>query len=173
MEPRLGKLIMTRWAKNGVDHTASGCPALGEPPLAAILIGGHAAVMPPRLLSSTSVSCHRWSTMSVISPCHLRHQALRPSYGFLSRHACPHLPCGVRAKSKSVIHHAVAAHPDHRTTAPPPPGVVGRRTAITAAFSRVTAQEVGSANLVRSKSPEPVRGEGSRRTPETKDISRP
>src|ERR1700739_4958115 len=39
-----------------------------------------AAVSAPRLLSSTSVSCHCWSTMSVISPCHLRHEVLRPSY---------------------------------------------------------------------------------------------
>ena len=31
-------------------------------------------------LSSTSVSCHRWSAMSVISPCHLRHEVLRPSF---------------------------------------------------------------------------------------------
>src|SRR6202163_1072640 len=36
--------------------------------------GSPAAVSAPRLLSSTSVSCHRWSTMSVISPCHLRHE---------------------------------------------------------------------------------------------------
>ena len=31
---------------------------------------------PPSPLGSTSVSFHRWSTMSVISPCHLRHQHL-------------------------------------------------------------------------------------------------
>src|ERR1700694_5338714 len=30
--------------------------------------------------SSTPTSFHRWSTMSVISLCHLRHQVLRPSY---------------------------------------------------------------------------------------------
>ena len=35
---------------------------------------------PPSPLGSTSVSFHRWSTMSVISPCHLRHEVLRPSY---------------------------------------------------------------------------------------------
>src|SRR5258708_447390 len=39
-----------------------------------------AAVSAPRLLSSTSVSCHHWSTMSAISPCHLRHELFRPSY---------------------------------------------------------------------------------------------
>src|ERR1700730_8322354 len=42
--------------------------------------GSPAAVSAPRPLSSTSVSCHRWSTMSVISQCHLRHEVLRPSY---------------------------------------------------------------------------------------------
>src|SRR6185369_1765925 len=31
---------------------------------------------PPFPLGSTSVSFHCWSTMSVISPCHLRHQHL-------------------------------------------------------------------------------------------------
>jgi hypothetical protein len=35
---------------------------------------------PPSPLGSTPVSFHRWSTMSVISPCHLRHEVLRPSY---------------------------------------------------------------------------------------------
>ena len=35
--------------------------------------GSPAAVSAPRLLSSTSVSCHRWSTVSAISPRHLRH----------------------------------------------------------------------------------------------------
>jgi hypothetical protein len=39
-----------------------------------------AAVSAPRLLSSTSVSCHRWSTMSVVSPCLLGYEVLRPSY---------------------------------------------------------------------------------------------
>src|SRR6478752_8445297 len=34
----------------------------------------------PSPLPSTSVSCHRCSAMSVISPCHLRHEVLRPSY---------------------------------------------------------------------------------------------
>jgi hypothetical protein len=34
---------------------------------------------PPSPLGSTSVSCHCWSTMSVISPGHLRHEVLRPS----------------------------------------------------------------------------------------------
>src|SRR5258705_8933803 len=33
---------------------------------------------PPSPLGSTSVSCHRWSTMSVISPCHLRVEVSRP-----------------------------------------------------------------------------------------------
>src|SRR6478736_8705862 len=31
---------------------------------------------PPSPLGSTSVSFHRWSTMSVISPCYLRHEVL-------------------------------------------------------------------------------------------------
>jgi hypothetical protein len=35
---------------------------------------------PPSPLGSTSVSFHRWSTIYVISPCHLRHEVLRPSY---------------------------------------------------------------------------------------------
>jgi hypothetical protein len=41
-----------------------------------------AAVSAPRPspLSSTSVSCHRCSVMSVISPRRLRHEVLRPSY---------------------------------------------------------------------------------------------
>jgi hypothetical protein len=34
---------------------------------------------PPSPLGSTSVSFHCWSTMSVISPCHLRREVLRPS----------------------------------------------------------------------------------------------
>src|SRR5258705_3443689 len=33
---------------------------------------------PPSPLGSTSVSFHRCSVMSVISPCHLRHEHLRP-----------------------------------------------------------------------------------------------
>src|SRR5215472_9082642 len=41
-----------------------------------------AAVSAPRLLSSTSVSCHRWSAMSAISPCHLRREVLRLSYAY-------------------------------------------------------------------------------------------
>src|SRR6476659_9549713 len=35
---------------------------------------------PPSPLGSTSVSFHCWSTMSVISPCHLRDEVFRPSY---------------------------------------------------------------------------------------------
>jgi hypothetical protein len=35
---------------------------------------------PPSPLWSTSVSCHRWSTMPVISPRHLRYEVLRLSY---------------------------------------------------------------------------------------------
>src|SRR3984893_9918799 len=42
--------------------------------------GSPAAVSAPRLLSSTSVSCHRSRTMHPISPCHLRDELLRPSY---------------------------------------------------------------------------------------------
>jgi len=41
-----------------------------------------AAVSAPRPspVPSTLVSCHRCSAMSAISPCHLRHKVLRPSY---------------------------------------------------------------------------------------------
>src|SRR6476659_8158232 len=35
---------------------------------------------PPSPPGSTSVSFHRWSAMSVISPCHLRDEVLKPSY---------------------------------------------------------------------------------------------
>src|SRR5271167_2649518 len=35
---------------------------------------------PPSPLGSTSASFHRCSVMSVISPCHLRHEVLRRSY---------------------------------------------------------------------------------------------
>ena len=35
---------------------------------------------PPSPLGSMSVSFHRWSMMSVVSPCHLRHEVLRLSY---------------------------------------------------------------------------------------------
>src|ERR1700688_1177552 len=35
---------------------------------------------PPSPLGSTSVSFHCRSVMSVISPCHLRHEVLRPSH---------------------------------------------------------------------------------------------
>ena len=35
---------------------------------------------PPSPPGSTSLSFHCWSTMSVVSPCHLRHEVLRPSY---------------------------------------------------------------------------------------------
>ena len=40
------------------------------------------AVSPPRPspVFSTSVSFHRYSTMSVVSPCHLGHEVLRLSY---------------------------------------------------------------------------------------------
>jgi hypothetical protein len=34
----------------------------------------------PSPLGSTSISFHCWSPMSVISPCHLRDEVLRPSY---------------------------------------------------------------------------------------------
>ena len=46
------------------------------------LHGSSAAVSapPPSPLGSTSVSFHCWSTMSVISACHLRHEVSRPSY---------------------------------------------------------------------------------------------
>ncbi|SRR5882757_1028184 len=43
---------------------------------------GPVAVNPPTPspLGSTSVSFHCWSVMSVRSPCHLRHEVLRPSF---------------------------------------------------------------------------------------------
>src|SRR6516162_10723771 len=49
-----------------------------------------AAVSAPRLsspLGSTSVSCHRRSTMSVISPCHLRDKVLKLSNVVIQAHA--------------------------------------------------------------------------------------
>ena len=52
---------------SSVPHDPHGSPVAVSPP-------------PPSPLGSTSVSFHRWSTMSVISPCHLRHEVLRPSY---------------------------------------------------------------------------------------------
>ena len=50
-----------------VPHDPQNSPVAVSPP-------------PPSPLGSTSVSFHRWSAMSVISPCHLRHEVLRPSY---------------------------------------------------------------------------------------------
>src|SRR5262249_8511151 len=38
------------------------------------------APRPSSPMGSTSVSCHRWSTMSAILPCPSRHEVLRPSY---------------------------------------------------------------------------------------------
>src|SRR5262249_16409610 len=43
------------------------------------------AVSAPRV-SSTPISCHCWSTMSVISQCHLRHELLRPSHVSFETH---------------------------------------------------------------------------------------
>src|SRR6476660_4588518 len=40
---------------------------------------------PPSPLGSTSVSFHRCSVMSVVSPCHLRHEVLDPRMSSLSR----------------------------------------------------------------------------------------
>src|SRR6185436_12236608 len=51
---------------SSVPHDPQSSPVAVSPP-------------PPSRLGSTSVSFHRWSTMSVISPCHLRHEVLRPS----------------------------------------------------------------------------------------------
>jgi hypothetical protein len=44
---------------------------------------------PPSPLGSTSVSCHRCSVMSVISPRHLAHEVLRPRMSSLSRRVRP------------------------------------------------------------------------------------
>ena len=52
---------------SSVPHDPHASPVAVSPP-------------PPSPLGSTSVSCHRWSAMSVISPCHLRHEFSRPSY---------------------------------------------------------------------------------------------
>ena len=52
---------------SSVPHDPQNSPVAVSPP-------------PPSPLGSTSVSFHRWSAMSVISPCHLRHEVLRPSY---------------------------------------------------------------------------------------------
>src|SRR5882757_2783204 len=52
---------------SSVPHDPHGSPAAISAPL-------------PSPLGSTSVSFHCWSTMSVISPCHLRHEILTPSY---------------------------------------------------------------------------------------------
>src|SRR4029077_16962212 len=48
---------------SSVPHDPQSSPAAVSPP-------------PPSPLGSTSVSFHRWSVMSVISPCHLRHEVL-------------------------------------------------------------------------------------------------
>ena len=48
---------------SSVPHDPQSSPVAVSPP-------------PPSPLGSTSVSFHRWSTMSVISPCHLRHEVL-------------------------------------------------------------------------------------------------
>ena len=52
---------------SSVPHAAQINPVAVSPP-------------PPSPLGSTSVSFHRCSMMSVISPCHLRHEVLRLSY---------------------------------------------------------------------------------------------
>ena len=52
---------------SSVPHDPQSSPVAVSPP-------------PPSPLGSTSVSFHCWSAMSVISPCHLRHEVLRPSY---------------------------------------------------------------------------------------------
>ena len=52
---------------SSVPHDPQSSPVAVSPP-------------PPSPLGSTSVSFHRWSTMSVISPCHIRHEVLRLSY---------------------------------------------------------------------------------------------
>ncbi len=52
---------------SSVPHDPQNSPVAVSPP-------------PPSPLGSTSVSFHRCSVMSVISPCHLRHEVLRLSY---------------------------------------------------------------------------------------------
>src|SRR3954452_25268158 len=52
---------------SSVPHDPQSSPVAVSPP-------------PPSPLGSTSVSFHRWSAMSVISPCHLRYEVLRPSH---------------------------------------------------------------------------------------------
>src|SRR4029077_20578587 len=51
---------------SSVPHDPHGSPVAVSPP-------------PPSPLGSTLVSFHCWSTMSVISPCHLRHELLSRS----------------------------------------------------------------------------------------------
>src|SRR3954468_16521661 len=60
---------------SSVPHDPQSSPVAVSPP-------------PPSPLGSTSVSCHRWSTMSVISPCHLRHEVL-PLYVVTFETRCP------------------------------------------------------------------------------------
>jgi hypothetical protein len=50
------------------------------------------AVNRPPLLSTTSVSCHRCSVLSGISPCHLRREVLKPSISSNSRRLSPFSP---------------------------------------------------------------------------------
>src|SRR6202140_4020286 len=57
---------------SSVPQEPQNSPVAGSPP-------------PPSPPWSTSVSCHRWSTMSVISPRHLRYEVLRLSYVVLFR----------------------------------------------------------------------------------------
>ena len=56
------------WSCGGssVPHDPHNSPVAVSPP-------------PPSPLGSTSVSFHRWSAMSVISPCGIRYEVLRPS----------------------------------------------------------------------------------------------
>ena len=60
---------------SSVPHDPHNSPVAVSPP-------------PPSPLGSTSVSFHRWSAMSVISPCHLRHEVLRPRMSSVSRPRC-------------------------------------------------------------------------------------
>ena len=70
---------------SSMPHDPTAVPSRSRPPLTT-------------LLSSTSVSCHRWSAMSVVSPCHLRHEVLRPSYVIVFETISRQLRSGLSAR---------------------------------------------------------------------------
>src|SRR4029077_15931310 len=67
-------------------HDPHGSPVAVSPP-------------PPSPLVSTSVSFHCWSTMSVISPCHLRDEVLSFLVPFGDARACGKIGCGRSPRS--------------------------------------------------------------------------